>query len=47
MAHANPSDEELRQLLTGATVIAMVGASSNPDKESHGIMRKLQHAATA
>ena len=44
MAHANPSDEELRQLLTDATVIAMVGASSNPDKESHGIMRKLQHA---
>ena len=42
MAHANPSDAELRQLLTDATVIAMVGASSNPEKASHGIMRKLQ-----
>ena len=44
MAHANPSDQELKQLLTDATVIAMVGASSNPDKTSHGIMRKLQSA---
>jgi uncharacterized protein len=44
MAHENPSDQELKQLLTDATVVAMVGASSNPDKESHGIMRKLQHA---
>ena len=44
MAHTNPSNEELRQLLTSATTIAMVGASSNPDKASHGIMQKLQHA---
>jgi uncharacterized protein len=42
MAHANPSDADLTQLLTDATVIAMVGASSNPDKTSNGIMRKLQ-----
>src|SRR5258706_16325409 len=42
MAHANPSDAELKQLLTEATIIAMVGASSNPDKASHGIMQKLQ-----
>jgi predicted CoA-binding protein len=42
MPHANPSDAELRQLLTEATVIAMVGASSDPDKTSNGIMRKLQ-----
>jgi predicted CoA-binding protein len=42
MAHANPSDAELKQLLTDATIIAMVGASSNPDKASHGIMQKLQ-----
>ena len=42
MAHANPSDTELKQLLTDATTIAMVGASSNPEKASHGIMRKLQ-----
>jgi uncharacterized protein len=44
MAHANPSDQEMKQLLTDTTVIAMVGASSNPDKASNGIMRKLQHA---
>jgi predicted CoA-binding protein len=42
MAHVNPSDQELKQLLTDATTIAMVGASSNPDKTSHGIMQKLQ-----
>ena len=42
MAHANPSDAELKQLLIDATTIAMVGASSNPDKASHGIMQKLQ-----
>jgi uncharacterized protein len=42
MAHANPSDADLKQLLTDATVIAMVGASSNPEKTSNGIMRKLQ-----
>ena len=42
MPHANPSDAELKQLLTDATTIAMVGASSNPDKASHGIMQKLQ-----
>jgi uncharacterized protein len=42
MAHANPSDADIRALLTGATTIAMVGASSNPDKTSYGIMRKLQ-----
>ena len=44
MSHENPSSQELKQLLTDATVIAMVGASSNPEKASHGIMRKLQHA---
>src|SRR3954463_22074 len=44
MAHANPSDQQLKQLLTDATTIAVVGASSNPDKASHGIMQKLQHA---
>ena len=43
MAHTNPGNGELRQLLTSATTIAMVGASGNPDKASHGIMQKLQH----
>src|SRR3954462_14407875 len=42
MAYENPTDSELKQLLTDATTIAMVGASSNPDKTSYGIMQKLQ-----
>jgi predicted CoA-binding protein len=41
MAHHNPSDDELKKLLTDARVIAVVGASSNPEKPSHGIMQKL------
>ena len=42
MPHQNPSDDQLKELLTHATTIAIVGASSNPDKASHGIMQKLQ-----
>ncbi|MBS1647492.1 MAG: CoA-binding protein [Bacteroidetes bacterium] len=42
MFHINPSDKELYQILTQSKVIAMVGASANPDKTSHGIMKKLQ-----
>src|SRR3954464_14456929 len=42
MAYANPPDTELKPLLTEATPNAMVGASSNPDKTSYGIMQKLQ-----
>src|SRR5579862_8541586 len=42
MAHRNPSDAELKQLLTHARTIAMIGASSNPEKASHGIMQRLQ-----
>src|SRR4029079_1516795 len=41
MPHTNPSDAVLTRLLQEATTIAMVGASSNPDKTSHGIMQKL------
>ena len=44
MPHHNPPDDVLRQLLTDASTIAMVGASSNPDRPSNGIMRKLQSA---
>jgi uncharacterized protein len=44
MGHQNPSDEQLKQLLTDAGTIAIVGASSNPDKASYGIMQKLQQA---
>ena len=41
MPHQNPSDETLRTLLTEARTIAMVGASSSPDRPSHGIMKKM------
>jgi predicted CoA-binding protein len=41
MPHENPSDETLRTLLTEAKTIAMVGASSNPERPSHGIMKKM------
>jgi uncharacterized protein len=44
MAHRNPTTEEIRALLTEAKTIAMVGASSSPEKASHGIMKKLQRA---
>ena len=42
MSHRNPSDSEVARLLTEASTIAVVGASSNPDKASYGIMQKLQ-----
>lgn len=41
VAHENPSDEELRALLESAGNIAMVGASSRPDRPSHAIMKLL------
>lgn len=40
--HVNPTDDVLRQLLSESRTVAMVGASSDPEKSSHGIMRKLQ-----
>jgi predicted CoA-binding protein len=40
--HTNPSDEDVKTLLTGANTIAIVGASSNPEKSSYGIMQRLQ-----
>src|SRR5436189_6071585 len=44
MAHANPPDPALKQLLTDAKTIAVVGASSNSEKAAFGIMQKLQQA---
>ncbi len=43
-AHVNPSDAELYKILKEARVIAIVGASSNPERPSHGVMRALQSA---
>jgi predicted CoA-binding protein len=37
----NPPDAELLRILTDAETIAVVGASSNPERPSHGIFRKL------
>ena len=42
--HVNPPDDELRRILTSARTVAMVGASSSPDRPSNGIMRVLLDA---
>jgi predicted CoA-binding protein len=42
VAHSNPPDTEIRQLLASATTIAVVGASSNPERPSNNVMRRLQ-----
>ena len=41
MAHQNPTESELKELLERASTIAIVGASSQPAKPSHEIMQKL------
>lgn len=41
VAHENPSDQRIRELLDAARTIAVVGASSNPERPSHGIFQKL------
>jgi predicted CoA-binding protein len=42
--HKNPSDDELRELLTRSRTIAVVGASSRPDRPSSGVMKILLDA---
>jgi len=44
MAHVNPSAAELRALLTTANTIAVVGASADPTRPSHGVMKRLLSA---
>lgn len=41
---SNPSTDEIRRILTEAKVIAMVGASSKPNRPSHSNMRWLLDA---
>jgi predicted CoA-binding protein len=41
VTHRNPPDGDIRQLLTSASTIAVVGASSNPERSSNGIMGRL------
>jgi len=36
------TDDEIRDLLTDARMIAMVGASDRPNRPSHGVMKILQ-----
>jgi predicted CoA-binding protein len=36
------NDEDIRELLTGARTIAVVGASDRPNRPSYGVMRILQ-----
>lgn len=42
MTHQNPSDDQLRELLTRSTTLAMVGASNDPSKPSHGMMKRMR-----
>ena len=44
MAHANPGDDAIRTMLKDAKRIAMVGASSDPQRPSNGVMRRLLSA---
>ena len=39
--HENPSGEKVARILSEAKTIAVVGASPNPQKTSHQIMKKL------
>lgn len=41
MPFTNPSDDELRALLTSARRIAVVGASARPDRPSLGVIKVL------
>src|SRR5258708_25937239 len=42
MNHDSYADEYLRDILTSAKMIAVVGASPRPQRPSHGVMRYLQ-----
>jgi predicted CoA-binding protein len=44
MTHTNPTPDHLRQILSAASTIAIVGASGKPDKPSYGVMQTLQRA---
>jgi predicted CoA-binding protein len=40
----NPTDDELKAMLTATRTIAVVGASSKPDRPSYGVFARLQRA---
>lgn len=43
-AYHKPTDDQLRAILKSAKTIAMVGASNNPDRPSHAIMKQMLKA---
>lgn len=44
MAYTHPSKEELKEILTNAKKIAVVGLSNNPEKTSYMISKAMQDA---
>ena len=42
MSFGNPSDDEIRAILTRAMIVAVVGCSPDPDRDSHKVARALQ-----
>lgn len=42
MPYVAPSHEEILKILTGVRSIALIGASENPDRPSHRVMKFLQ-----
>lgn len=42
MSHSNPDDRQLYDILDKARTIAVVGASSNPSRPSHGVFMMLR-----
>lgn len=44
MPHLNPSESALRDLLQSSRRLAIVGLSSNPDRPSYGVARRMQAA---
>ncbi len=42
MTHANPTEEQIRELLTRARRVAVVGLSPRPERDSHRVARYLQ-----
>jgi predicted CoA-binding protein len=44
MTHVNPTDDELRTILSTSRTIAVVGASSSHDRASYGVMKTLMAA---
>jgi uncharacterized protein len=44
MGHVNPTDDQLRAILSTSRTIAIVGASQNHDRPSFGVMKTLMAA---